>query len=1021
MRAHRVAAALWLAVPLAAAPSPTTVAPGTTYEWPAGTEVDLLADVPAGARGAFFVEQRAADAHLAATWTGIETPWTVDAPLDFDGVEVLLLPPQVQGPVTLRVTSRGPAGPRAEAPVRERPSHFRVRFEPLSAKRENLPRLQFLGLLTAAGRAWTVGDGEGRRRAAELYDRAAQLGSPDAEDTLLITQAAYAAAVLHRLLGQHEAAYEKARPLVEAWRRHGDRHRLADTWNELGLSLRELGRLDEARDSFEAGFAEATALDDPFRQAFLQGNLCLLDLMQHRLEQGLRCYTEALPRVRRLGDRETESTYLLNMAQVRYTRGEADAAAELYRAALEIQRAEGFEKLEAKTLNNLAGLELRRGELESAIDAYRRAAAIFERLGDGPWHGRSLHNLATVHSRLGDFEAARHHLEAALEIHRRAGYRRGEASALKILGHTELQRGDPEAARRAYEASKALELATDDPAGAAVVDLFLGRLLVRTGHAASALPHLETARTVLAEADKASFLAMTLATRGEALEALGRQAEAATAYREALTLFERIEHPVGRARTLMALAAFEPAGTELEMLAEATSVLDTVTRDLDNTDLRSFFAGAHREVHERFVARLVAAGQVERALEVSESARAWGLRSVLGRTGTGLLGETTPDLDAMRRLLDDGTRLLAFLVGDEASHVFVLGRDTIAAFPLPARAALESRVRDVLEALRGDGPVTGAAELSRTLLADAWPHLHRPDVLRLALVFDGPLHYLPFAALPPPATPESVLAEHFELVRLPSTGVLELERRRRRRRSRAPAPGFAAVLADPIFSTADLRLVDSPAVEPGDGSTTRAPAAGPALPRLRSSEREASAIRRAAAGRSVLVATGLDANRDWLLGQPLADYGILHLATHARIHDTVASRSGLVLAVPAGGSEAGFASLDDLRHLHLRSDLVTLSACSTALGTEIRGEGLVGLVQAFLEAGASRVVASLWPVPDRATAELMERFYQALAEGQAPAAALRRAQLDLRKIPGFEHPSRWAGFVLVGDWQSSVR
>ncbi len=105
----------------------------------------------------------------------------------------------------------------------------------------------------------------------------------------------------------------------------------------------------------------------------------------------------------------------------------------------------------------------------------------------------------------------------------------------------------------------------------------------------------------------------------------------------------------------------------------------------------------------------------------------------------------------------------------------------------------------------------------------------------------------------------------------------------------------------------------------------------------------------------------------------------------------------------------------ELFDLDLQTDLVVLSACDTAMGRQVRGEGLVGLVQGFFYAGASRVLATLWPVEDEATAELMDRFYGYLLEEEmSPAQALRRAQIDIKKEPRWEAPYYWAGFVLQG-------
>jgi CHAT domain-containing protein len=106
----------------------------------------------------------------------------------------------------------------------------------------------------------------------------------------------------------------------------------------------------------------------------------------------------------------------------------------------------------------------------------------------------------------------------------------------------------------------------------------------------------------------------------------------------------------------------------------------------------------------------------------------------------------------------------------------------------------------------------------------------------------------------------------------------------------------------------------------------------------------------------------------------------------------------------------------EIYNLPLESDLVVLSACRTALGRQMRGEGVIGLTRAFLHAGASSVVTSLWSIQDRATAKLMEHFYQGLLQQSlSPAAALRQAQLRLRSDGRFAHPYFWAAFSVQGD------
>ena len=110
--------------------------------------------------------------------------------------------------------------------------------------------------------------------------------------------------------------------------------------------------------------------------------------------------------------------------------------------------------------------------------------------------------------------------------------------------------------------------------------------------------------------------------------------------------------------------------------------------------------------------------------------------------------------------------------------------------------------------------------------------------------------------------------------------------------------------------------------------------------------------------------------------------------------------------------------MNDIYNLKLPAELVVLSACQTGLGQEVRGEGLMGLTRAFLYAGAARVVVSLWSVNDRATADLMAGLYRRmLRDGHRPSAALREAQLEMRKQKRWQSPYYWAAFVQMGEWR----
>jgi CHAT domain-containing protein len=156
----------------------------------------------------------------------------------------------------------------------------------------------------------------------------------------------------------------------------------------------------------------------------------------------------------------------------------------------------------------------------------------------------------------------------------------------------------------------------------------------------------------------------------------------------------------------------------------------------------------------------------------------------------------------------------------------------------------------------------------------------------------------------------------------------------------------------------------------------------------------------------------------------LSNYRIVHFATHGIINTERPELSGIVLSLfdREGHSQNGFLRLHDIYNLHLPADLVVLSACSTGLGKEVRGEGVIGLSRGFMFAGASGVIASLWKVDDDATAELMKHFYDALFQkGMSPSAALRHAQLALSQNKRWESPYYWAGFVIQGNYAETQK
>jgi CHAT domain-containing protein len=236
--------------------------------------------------------------------------------------------------------------------------------------------------------------------------------------------------------------------------------------------------------------------------------------------------------------------------------------------------------------------------------------------------------------------------------------------------------------------------------------------------------------------------------------------------------------------------------------------------------------------------------------------------------------------------------------------------------------------------------------------------------------------------------------------------------------------GIVAVLADPVFDRSDPRL------QRNGGATTVLPAdlkrsmevmGLKRLPRLPGTRIEAEEILSLVPAEKRLGALDFDARRPLALDPAVGRYRVLHFATHGLLNSAHPELSGLVLSLVDSRGEAqnGFLRLQDVYQMRIDADLVVLSACQTALGKPVQGEGLVGLSRGFIHAGARQVVSSLWKVSDRATTELMKEMYRGmLREGQRPAPALRQAQRRLMATRPFGAPQSWAAFVLQGDWLS---
>jgi CHAT domain-containing protein/murein DD-endopeptidase MepM/ murein hydrolase activator NlpD len=493
-------------------------------------------------------------------------------------------------------------------------------------------------------------------------------------------------------------------------------------------------------------------------------------------------------------------------------------------------------------------------------------------------------------------------------------------------------------------------------------------------------------------------------------------------YREALRLSQ------GRGDSQEASTALYGISRAEKSLGRLYEAWNAVERALKLVESARGWQLADREIYALAIDLLMEKGKREsgrgfesKAFELSERARA---RALLDSVDNPREPRRALKCRDIRESLDSGTIILSYWLGDERSFLWVVGRDSIESWQLPPRQEIDAAATRAYLALRESNRRASRASwelaiqsLSRMIIGPVGEGVLGQK--RLAIIPDGGLHNIPFAALSDPAGPGQPLIYRHEIVTSASASDL-----RSRKTKDRPAPAnFLAVVADPVYDTEDPRSrgrtggAQEGALEPDRARSVTALDRSP-LPRLPFSRREAEHILSLASPRHNLAVMGFSANRGLLMSGILSNYRILHFATHRIADAEHSASSGIVLSLvdQLGRSQNGLLRESDIRNLRLFADLVVLSSCQTGRGSQIGEQS--SLVRSFRDAGASRVIASLWNVDDRATAMLMTRFYEALlSKHLAPAAALREAQTSMLDDPQWSAPFYWAAFVLEGDWK----
>ena len=806
-------------------------------------------------------------------------------------------------------------------------------------------------------------------------------------------------------------------------------NRFVEAW-----ALYTLGRFHQWQPRIAAGHLEnaltiAREIRDPLLEMHSAYQLAFAydDLAETQDAFGL--YERALKLSRALHEAGVEANVLNTLGYLYFALGHSDKAVEHLEQAIELSRAGGGVARQAAALNNLA-LIYEKLDPEKARGLYETSLALAGGAGNRELQAFALVNLARLDLRAGDAAGALARGRLALPF--AAGFSIAESQVRIGLGNAYRKAGDLESSRHELETALRLCREHEDRVRESLVLPGLARTEIQAGNLLKARDLLEagirTVESLRVEVAQEELRSRFLASRKDTYElylntlmALDREQPDRGWDAEALRASER-----ARARSLLdilAQAGADVRGGADPALVERERRLLAEIEELEQRRLLSGDAAEIRAISVRLAALLDEHGAVEAALRASSP-----------RYAALTQPEPLSLTEIQREVLDHRALLLEYALGEEKSFLWAVTPTSLTAYELPPRAKIEEVARRWYEALRvhpetDDGAKAAAmarqaaGELSEMLLRPAEALFHGQPLL---IVKDGALHYLPFAALPVPsslgeAKRVPMIAQH-EIVMLPSASALAVLRRELA--GRPAAPKTLAVFADPVFrpqaavadsETAAISTHRGPILDTREGELDPR-----RLPRLGFSRREAEAIAVLVPEAQRFKATGFAASRAAVTSGELANYRLVHFATHGLINSHRPELSSLVLSLfnERGEPQNGFLRLHDIYNLKLQADLVVLSACQTALGEEIRGEGLVGLTRGFMYAGAARVVASLWSVDDRATSVLMERFYRHMITGRlSPAAALRQAQIEMSRQARWKDPYYWAAFSLQGEWK----
>ncbi|ACC80595.1 CHAT domain-containing protein [Nostoc punctiforme] len=782
---------------------------------------------------------------------------------------------------------------------------------------------------------------------------------------------------VYSALGEKQKAldfYNQALPLFRAV---GDRAGEATTLNNIGRVYSALGEKQKALDFYNQALPLFRAVGDRAGEATTLNNIGLVYSALGEKQKALDFYNQALPLFRAVGDRAGEATTLNNIGRVYDDLGEKQKALEFYNQALPLIRAVGDRTGEARTLNNIGGVYSDLGEKQKALEFYNQALPLWQAVGDRAGEATTLNNIGGVYDDLGEKQKALEFYNQALPLWQAVGDRAGEATTLNNIGRVYFALGEKQKALDFYNQALPLIHAVGDRAGEAITLGNIGVLFQSTNRPTQAITNLEQSlkislemRRGLQRENRQKFLQQNggSAISTALVDVLINQKKYAQAF-EWVNLFTTADL-ADYTRLINAKVANPEAQQSLNDWSKKNQQLEALRQQLQSDQSESL----PQQIRQLEAQVYSEAETISRRFpEVAE------------------LFETTPaDIKNLTSFIPAGTVIVQPVLltdvrdmpNNVAFFIFTKGELSVikkSIEPTKFNKLISDYLNQVQDESDSDYLETGS-ELYNTLIRPIEDKIKALSPKQLSIIATGKLRHLPFESLYDSKTKQFLIEKYpvNYLTRISNNSLQSLATQN------AISRKSQAVLAfgNPVTS--------DPQNLPG-------------------AELEVTKIKEILPDSEVYI--NKKASLENFKSQALR-FSFLHLATHGCFQTEDCKKVKLKTNTLLFADK----SLDiaDAALLGLQgTQLITLSACQTAVDTNFNGAGITGVAYIFERAGAKAVMASLWAVDDEATQLLMVDFYQNLKLGMTKGEALQKAKLKL--IADHRHPFYWSPFVLIGD------